>query len=110
MKSNGSKILGYAAIVLAVLVLISFLAGFLAWVWAKLVLGFAAAAVIWLFKKAANKPTSDGFIVWWGLAIAAILVALDLATRFLAVFGWLIIFALIVGVAIWAIEKAKKKI
>jgi len=110
MESNGSKILGYAAVVLAVLILISFFAGFLAWVWAKLVLGFAIAIVIWLFKKAANKPTGDGFIVLWGLVIATVLAVLDLTIRFLALYGLIIVVAIFICLGIWGLEKLKRRL
>jgi len=109
MKSNVSKILGYAAIALAALILISFLAGFLAWIWGKLVIGFVIALVIWIIQNIRSKPTGDGFILWWGIGISAILVALDIATMFLARFGWLIIMALIIGVIVWAYFKWGKK-
>ncbi|MEI8252475.1 MAG: hypothetical protein WCG25_01690 [bacterium] len=97
--------MGYAAIALAVLILISFLAGFLAWIWGKLVLGFIIALVIYLVQQARSKPTGDGFILWWGIGIAAILVALDVASMFLARFGYLIIIALIIGVIVWGYFK-----
>jgi len=109
MESNGSKILGYAAVVLAVLILISFFAGFLAWVWAKLVLGFAIATVIWLLKKANNKPTGDGFIVLWGLVIATVLAVLDLTIRFLALYGLIIVVVIFICLGIWGLEKLKRR-
>jgi hypothetical protein len=105
MKNNVGKILGYAAIALAVLILISFLAGFLAWIWGKLVIGFVAALVIWLVQKARSKPTDDGFVLWWGIGISVLLITIDLATMFIARFAWLIFVALIIGVIIWVYKK-----
>lgn len=109
MNNNIGKILGYAGIALAVLILISFLAGFLAWIWGKLVLGFLFALIIWVVQKIRDKPTGDGFILWWGIGIAAILVAIDLITMFLARFAWIIMMALIIGIIIWAYTKWGKK-
>jgi hypothetical protein len=105
MKDNVGKILGYAAIAFVALIAISFLAGFLAWIWGKLVVGFIAALVIWLVQKVRDKPTDDGFIVYWGIGISALLIALDLVTMFIARFAWLIFIALIIGVIVWAYKK-----
>lgn len=106
---NTKKILSYALIALVVLITISLLAGFLAWIWSKLVLGFVIALVLWLIQKARKKPTKDTFILWRGIVATAILVALDLVTMLFARVGWLIMFALIIGIILWAWDKWIKK-
>ena len=107
--NNIWKILAYAAVAFGILILISFLAGFLAWLWGKLLIGFIFAVVIYIIYKIENKPTGDGFIVWWGLGFSALMVAIDLVSMALATFSWLIFLALGIGVIIWAYIKWGKR-
>jgi hypothetical protein len=108
MKKDMGKIFGYAAIVLAVLIFISFLAGFLAWIWGKLIIGFVIAFILWLIRTFRGKPTGNGFIIWWGLGFTLVLIALDVAALFLMRFGWFIMIALIIGILIWIWTKYGK--
>jgi len=108
MKNNVKEILLYAVLALAALILISFLAGFFAWIWSKLVLGFATACILWIVQKLRGKQTGNLYIVWWGIAISALLVGLDLLTIVIARYAWLVFVALIIGIIVWAIAPKKK--
>ncbi|MEI6426442.1 MAG: hypothetical protein WCO66_03755 [Candidatus Absconditabacteria bacterium] len=103
------KILGYAFIALTVLILISVFAGLLSWLWSKLVIGFVIATCLWIIQQIRNKPVSNGFIVWWGISISGILVAIDWFGMVIARFSWVIFVALIIGIIVWAIVKWGKR-
>jgi len=107
--NNTQKILGYAAAAFIMLFAISLLAGFFAWVWAKILLGFAIALVIWIVQLLRKKSIGDTFVLWWGVIATTCLVAIDLMTGFIMRFSWLIIAAAIIGFLIFLWTQLRKK-
>ena len=106
--NNFGKAFGYAAIALAILLLISFLAGFLAWIMSEAIMGFVFAIIVWFVQKLRKRPTGDWFILYWGIGLTAGLIGLNLVTMFLARFAWIIISALIIGIVIWVWKEMGK--
>jgi len=105
-KLNLTNILAWTIAGLALCLVISFIAGFLAMLWGYILIGFGIALGILVVKKIQGKPIVDHFILIWGFVISAILIAIYFVAIILMRY---FIIAIVIGLLIWAIIARSKK-